>query len=251
MKENRTLPTVVLLLLVLAALLVGGCAPTPVYAGPEEATAATPPAVSTPVATATPVTVATPTAAATPEATPLPEDVTASIRAWGRQDPAALRAQIFPERAVSLPAVPVTLTIPAIGVDAAVESVGRTADGAMDIPRQAQNGAWYRLGAAPGQEGTAVIAGHLDTARGGPAVFYELGDLRPGDEIQVTDSDGITHTFAVDRVARYAYDDAPLAQIFGFQPGAHLNLITCAGSWNRAERSYSERLVVFTTLVGE
>jgi len=28
--------------------------------------------------------------------------------------------------------------------------------------------------------------------------------------------------------------------------GAHLNLITCEGTWSQAQLSYSQRLVVFT-----
>lgn len=217
------------LFLLLLALALTGCAPMPVHAGAEGEM--TSPA-SHPVA-------------------PGLADARSSVRAWGSQDAEALRAKIFPERTVTLPATPMALTIPVLKVDAAVESVGRTADGAMDVPSRAEDTAWYRLGAAPGEEGTAVIAGHLDLANGAPAVFYDLDKLRPGDEVQVVDSDGITHTFAVDRVERYAFDDAPLTEIFGFQPGAHLNLITCAGSWNDTDSNYSQRLVVYTTLVGE
>ena len=180
--------------------------------------------------------------------TPSSESVTADIRAWGQQDPEALRARIFPAQQVTAPAVPVGLAIPALEVDARVEAVGRTATGEMGIPSRAERTAWYQLGAVPGQEGTSVIAGHINTAKDGPGVFANLGDLRPGDQVQVTDSDGITHTFDVQRVERYPYDDAPLGEIFGFQPGAHLNLITCTGSWIKDARSYTERLVVYTTL---
>jgi len=225
----------VLVLMMIVALLITACAPSPVYAGAESGG----------------VTGSRPATKPDSPARPLPALPALTVRAWGQQDPEALRGKIFPERTVTLPATPVDLVIPVLNVDAPVESVGRTADGAMDVPSRTQTTAWYRLGAAPGQEGTAVIAGHLDTARGKPAVFWDLAKLRPGDEVAVTDSDGITHTFAVDRVARYAYDDAPLDEIFGFQPGAHLNLITCAGSWNDTDDNYSQRLVVYTTLVTE
>ncbi len=224
-KDNQKLPKTFLILMMLVGLLMAGCAPMPVYAGTESGAA---PVQNRPATRSAPA---------------------VDVRAWGQQDPAALRAQIFPDQQISLPAYPVGLAIPSLKVDAAVESVGRTAEGGMGIPSKAQDAAWYRLGATPGQEGAAVIAGHLDTERGKPAVFWDLGKLKPGDRVAVTDSDGITHTFAVDRVQGYAYADAPLAEIFGFQPGVHLNLITCAGTWNDTEDNYSQRLVVYTTLV--
>ena len=83
-------------------------------------------------------------------------------------------------------AAPQRLKIPAIGVDAIIEPVGKTPDGNMDVPRDAKNVAWYNLGPTPGALGYSVISGHLDDAKG-PTVFYKLGKLKAGDQVIVLD----------------------------------------------------------------
>lgn len=142
---------------------------------------------------------------------------------------------------------PMRLRIPAIGVDAAIESVGKTQAGAMDVPRDARNVAWYNLGPLPGTPGNAVISGHLDDVKG-PAVFYKLRNLKKGDDIIVTGEDNVARAFKVMSVESYAYDKAPVARIFGFDLTRDLNLITCGGTWNRSARNYSQRMVVYARL---
>jgi hypothetical protein len=44
---------------------------------------------------------------------------------------------------------------------------------------------WYALGPRPGDPGSSVILGQVDSGRG-PAVFFRLRELRRGDEIKVT-----------------------------------------------------------------
>lgn len=144
---------------------------------------------------------------------------------------------------------PARLRIPAIGVDTAVEAVGEDDAGRMGTPTQVENVAWYEPGVAPGEIGNAVMAGHLDRVDGKPAVFWALGKLRPGDEILVTDAGGAEYRFQVVQVATYPYDKAPLAEIFGFSLRSRLNLITCRGRWDRKQRTYQERLVVFSEQV--
>lgn len=143
------------------------------------------------------------------------------------------------------PGLPVQLEIPAIGVDAFIEHVGLTEDLAMDVPSKVENVAWYELGYRPGERGNAVIAGHLDTARGTPAVFWALESLEPGDEIFVRGLDGVKRRFVVDFHTRYPYDEAPVQEIFGPADEPQLVLITCKGEWDRINRNYSHRVVVF------
>lgn len=171
-------------------------------------------------------------------------------KVWGTQEPERVYQRIFAERSVEI-LYPLRLKIPALGVDAAIEAVGRDASGAMEIPSDPYNGAWYSLGPVPGAVGNAVIAGHLDLANGKPAVFWGLGRLKAGDQVQVEMSDGSTLTFAVEKLASYLYDQAPLEEIFGFRPEPYLNLITCAGSWNKASGVYNKRLVAYTRLIDE
>lgn len=151
--------------------------------------------------------------------------------------------------APSAPAAPARVRIPRIQVDAAVESVGQTATGNMDVPQLVQNVAWYRLGARPGETGNAVLSGHLDDYKGDPAVFWRLNELRVGDEISVIDEAGQEWLFQVVKVASYPFDRAPLVEIFGPSQTSNLNLITCEGSWNASVRNYDQRLVVYTQLV--
>lgn len=145
---------------------------------------------------------------------------------------------------------PVMLEIPAIGVSAPIEQVGRLASGQMDVPRIAMNVAWFDESALPGQKDRpAVIAGHLDSPTG-PAVFYKLRMLVPGDELLITYENGDRHVFVVDGKERYYDDDAPLSKIFGRNPGRTMNLITCDGAWDAGAANYQQRLVVYTRLKG-
>jgi hypothetical protein len=152
---------------------------------------------------------------------------------------------------------PKQLSIPAIGVDASVMSVGKTAQGLMDAPvSQAHNSPywthvfWYAPGAAPGQAGNAVIAGHVDRVGGDPAVFWNLWELKPGDPISVTTVQGQTLHFVVNRTVSYsatASGSQVVNAVFGPTSAHHLNLITCSGVWTG--HGYDQRLVVFTTQV--
>ena len=154
---------------------------------------------------------------------------------------------------------PAQLSIPAIHVDAPVMNVGKTSQGLMDAPvSQAINSPywthvfWYAPGAAPGQVGNAVIAGHVDRVGGDPAVFWYLKNLAPGDDIYVTTVQGQRLHFTVERIVSYPAS-APSAQVinavFGPSSAHHLNLITCSGVWTG--HGYDQRLVVFTTQVSQ
>jgi LPXTG-site transpeptidase (sortase) family protein len=143
--------------------------------------------------------------------------------------------------------LPRTLRIPRIGVEADIEQVGLTNEGAMDVPQDYWRVGWYELGPRPGEQGNAVIAGHLDTMTGA-AVFARLPDLRAGDEIEVEDAKGKTRTFIVERKTSFKDEDAPLDEIFGTATSAHLNLITCGGAWDEKAGHYKERIVIFAKL---
>lgn len=141
--------------------------------------------------------------------------------------------------------LPLRLKIPKIKVDAAVDHIGLTPDGAMGVPTIPRNVAWFDLGPRPGEVGSAAIAGHVNWYNGAKAVFVNLSKLKKGDKIIITDDRGVTTTFVVRRLRTYNYnEDAP--DVFSSEDGkAHLNLITCIGVWNKKLKSYSKRLVVF------
>jgi LPXTG-site transpeptidase (sortase) family protein len=142
--------------------------------------------------------------------------------------------------------LPTRLKIPVININAGIEYVGLTSDGAMDVPKNPNNVAWYSPGSHPGENGSAVIAGHLDDKNGKPAVFYYLNKLKVGDKIYVQDDKDTTIIFVV-RESRSYDPKADATDVFTSNDGkSHLNLITCEGSWNHSANSYSKRLVVFT-----
>lgn len=142
--------------------------------------------------------------------------------------------------------LPVRFKIPAINVDAAVEYAGLASDGTLAVPKGPADVAWFNLGTRPGESGSAVISGHYGWKDGIPAVFDDLSMLRKGDKVYVVDETGTTTTFVVRELRTYG-DTEVVADVFGSSDGGnHLNLITCKGVWNKTEKSYSKRLVVFT-----
>jgi sortase (surface protein transpeptidase) len=145
-------------------------------------------------------------------------------------------------------ATPLRLVIPRIGLDAAIEAVGKTASGAMEVPQAPQNVAWYGLGVAPGAQGNAVISGHLDI-KAGRAAFWRLRELQVDDLIQVVDEAGVERTFRVIERAIYPRQQAPVHKIFGFDIERDLNLITCTGRWDKKAQTYQQRLVIYARLV--
>lgn len=160
--------------------------------------------------------------------------------------------------ATSAPWQPAQLQIPSLGINAPVMGVGQTLSGAMDAPTSDVYNSpywtsvfWYEQGAAPGQSGNMVIAGHVDRVGGDPAIFWSLGRLQPGDTVTVVTNAGSTYRYQVDRVVRYPANypsQQAIDAVFGPSSGHHLNLITCSGVWTG--NGYDERLVVFTTQVG-
>jgi LPXTG-site transpeptidase (sortase) family protein len=144
---------------------------------------------------------------------------------------------------------PVSFSIPSLGVvNAPVESVGLDKESKMDIPKKDEDVAWYNLGAKPGERGNVVMAGHLDTKTGAPAVFYQINKLKPGDELLVKAKDGKEYKYAVTEVRSYELDKFPLVEVFGAGDKARLNLITCEGTYNKNSKLYSHRLVVYSEL---
>lgn len=141
--------------------------------------------------------------------------------------------------------LPVRLKIPGISVEAAIEYMGLTADGAMDTPKGPDNVGWYKLGQRPGEIGSAVITGHFGWRNHLPAAFDNLHKLQAGDILYVEDEKGASTTFVVRELRQYGKND-DTKEVFGSRDGkAHLNLITCEGTWNAVSKSYSNRLVVF------
>jgi len=143
---------------------------------------------------------------------------------------------------------PVGLAIPSIDVRSTnIVGLGLQDDGSIEVPRDASAPGWFTPGPSPGQLGPSVIAGHVDSSTG-PAVFYRLGELRPGDRVDVTRADGSVATFSIDRVRTYEKDDFPTRAVYGATTRAELRLITCSGDYDD-DTGYDSNTVAFAHLV--
>ena len=152
---------------------------------------------------------------------------------------------------LSLPrSVPVAVDIPAIGVHSRLLHLGLNSDGTIQVPSiytSAGEAAWYKYSATPGQIGASVIEGHVDSYKG-PAVFFRLGALHPGDAVDVTLADGVTAIFRVTGVREYLKSAFPAKNIYGPTGFAALRLITCGGAFNWVTGHYLSSTVVFASL---
>lgn len=141
--------------------------------------------------------------------------------------------------------LPVKLKISKIKVDAAIDQIGLTASGELDVPKSPASTGWYKEGPRPGDAGSAVIDGHFSYQNHTPAVFDNLHTLQKGDTVSVEDEKGASVTFVVQELRTYQPNENT-SDIFASNDGkAHLNLITCQGIWNNTRQSSSARLVVF------
>lgn len=142
---------------------------------------------------------------------------------------------------------PVRLRVPDIGVAAAVVPLALDSAGRLIPPTGFSEVGWNQAGPEPGDQGVAVIAGHVDS-KSDPAVFFRLDDLRPGGLVLVERADGTTARFVVDRKAEYSKAEFPDQEVYHSGSGAQLRLITCGGTFNHSTGHYVDNVVVFAHL---
>jgi Sortase domain len=145
--------------------------------------------------------------------------------------------------------LPVRVQIPKIGVASSLDRLGRAPDGTVEVPGPDRWGVpgWYELGPRPGDRGSAVILGHVDSKRG-PAVFFRLRELRAGDEIKVTRADGSSVRFVVERTAQYDKQRFPTDEVYYPTLTSALRLVTCGGEFDHSTGHYRSNIIVFATI---
>jgi len=145
---------------------------------------------------------------------------------------------------------PTKISIPAIGVDAPITPVGLAADGTIATPPLNQNNlaGWYQKGPSPGQLGPAVVVGHVDGPRG-ESVFYKLGQLKPGDRVQVDLANHRLAVFSVYSVEVYNKSNFPGKRVYQDYSRPGLRLITCGGKYVGGSTGYADNIVVYASLV--
>jgi LPXTG-site transpeptidase (sortase) family protein len=139
---------------------------------------------------------------------------------------------------------PAKLSVPTGHIEANIERVGIDKEGNMQAPSSPSIVSWYQFGALPGEKGNAVFSGHRDSAWG-PGVFYTLNQVKPGDEITLTDGQGKKYVYLTFQAEEFQSEDLPVKDIFADQKERKLiYLITCAGNWNIFQKRYDRRMLV-------
>jgi len=200
--------------------------------GPPAPTAA-PPATTTPTDRATPTTTTTAQGTASGTATPQPSPSAPPDPAFG---------QVLPASA------PTKIDIASIGLNSTnFVNLSIAADGTLTVPGSADEIGLYDGGPTPGQLGPAVLGAHVDSKQG-PGIFYRLGSVKPGAQINIGRADGSSTTFTVDRVASYPKDQFPTDLVYhGDFTRSELRLVTCGGTFDKVKH-YLDNVIVFAHL---
>jgi hypothetical protein len=154
---------------------------------------------------------------------------------------------VMPARVPASP--PTRIIIPAIGVNAPVTPKGLDQQHALELPPlSAHNLAgWYDKSPMPGQAGPSIIAGHVDSTTG-PSVFFNVRDLKPGDEILIEGANHHTVTFTVQWLQEAPKSTFPTQAVYGHVPYPALRLITCGGPFDSATGHYLDNVIVYAAM---
>jgi len=153
------------------------------------------------------------------------------------------------KKSIIISSLPVNIKIPKIKINADIEHVGLTSDGAVDSPIGPDDVAWFNKGPIPGEIGNAIMDGHSGWKNNIPAVFDNLKKLKKGDKIYIKNDVGKTNIFVVKKLKIYSKNDVALDVFNATDKKSHLNLISCTGIWNVVDKGRESRIVVFADLV--
>ena len=145
---------------------------------------------------------------------------------------------------------PIQITIPSISVKSNLLLLGLNSDRTVQVPPLSDVGeaGWYKYSPTPGKVGPAVILGHIDSAQYGKGVFYDLGDVRQGNDVTVLRADHMVADFTVSRVIETPKTAFPTQEVYGNTSDSEIRLITCGGQFDSSARSYLDNIIVFATL---
>jgi sortase (surface protein transpeptidase) len=144
---------------------------------------------------------------------------------------------------------PTRITVPAVGIDVPVTSVGRDSAGSIEMPPLFDwTTGWYKYSPTPGETGPAIIVGHVDTYKG-ISVFWHLRDIQRGDIINISRADGSTAKFKVTALKQFSQSDFPTQEVYGNIKYPGLRLITCGGAFDKQTESYTQNTVVYAFMV--
>lgn len=139
-------------------------------------------------------------------------------------------------------AAPVSVSIPRLQLHQDLIELNVTG-GTLEVPTNYSDVGWWRDGPSPGEHGSAVLVGHVDS-KTGPAVFYELSAIHIGDPIVVRHADGTKSKFRVSNATLYPRESFPSSTVYREHGRPTLTLLTCGGIYDRTAGHYDGNLVV-------
>jgi sortase (surface protein transpeptidase) len=142
---------------------------------------------------------------------------------------------------------PLALIIPSLKINTVVGILGLQADHQVMVPTNTHIVGWYDDGPTPGEIGSAVILGHVDSTAG-PGTFFYIKNLKAGDSITVKLADGVVTHFSVTKVVEYSKAAFPDQLVYGSHGTRSLQLVTCGGTFDHETGHYESNIVVFSRM---
>ncbi|HEY0127387.1 MAG TPA: class F sortase, partial [Blastococcus sp.] len=153
-------------------------------------------------------------------------------------------ATVVVPSAPPVPSAPVALALPTTPDPVPLVPVGVAENGALQLPDRPSVLGWYAAGALPGAPaGTALVAGHVDSAEFGAGPLETLAHLRLGDVVEVADAAGVSRRYAVESRTSYPKADLP-PEVFAADGPPRLALVTCGGAFDERTGQYADNVVV-------
>ncbi|WP_111718694.1 class F sortase [Homoserinimonas sp. OAct 916] len=166
-----------------------------------------------------------------------------SPRPTARKDVRTVSAGLDTQSPQAVP--PIRLRINDLDIDMTVEPIGLATDGAMALPENPADAAWYRYGAWPGSDqGSIVIAAHVDSLNYPLGPMARLPEAVPGTQIIVTTADGTEVVYVVADEGFVVKRDVPWADVFDRTGEPRLTIVTCGGEFDYERRTYLSNVIV-------
>lgn len=159
--------------------------------------------------------------------------------------PSKSEASMFSSLSKPETGTPRKLLVQKLQTSVDIISVGKTADGFMETPKQWNQAGWFVESAKTAQIGNIVVNGHYDDNYGKPAAFWKLKTLVVDDKVSIVDSLGRPFTYRITDIYYVAIDAPDRFKVFNSEAGKEtLTLITCGGVWLPKEATYNKRLII-------
>ena len=148
------------------------------------------------------------------------------------------------------PVTPLWIDVPSIQARSTLVGLGLNADRTVEVPPvdEPMQAGWYRNSPAPGQDGPAIVLGHVD-GNDQKGIFWRLREVENGDRVEVGRADGSIVAFEVYKVEQVPKEVFPTEAVYGDTERPEIRLITCGGEFDHAANNYLDNILVYGKLV--